>query len=183
MRPFEGFRNFDQLPSALLRTEIDCRADRDGSHVPRLVDRSEQHLVVRVRVGQQLVVVQLDDERYLMRVFAGHCAEVAERRSYGVAAPFDCQFDDVFRVEIDRVRSERRAGRVFDVLIDRQDRHVARAGQPAVAEQRLQAAQRADVAVGRNPCPVDRVRRRDVDQRLVDRPANVIQVILGFVSQ
>ena len=85
--------------------------------------------------------------------------EHAERRGDGVAAAFDRQLHDVLGVEVGRVRRERRAGRVLDALIDRQDRDVAGAAEPAGVEQRLQAAA-ARAATGRTARRCDR-RSRD----------------------
>ena len=88
--------------------------------------------------------------------------EHAERRGHGVAAALDRQLHDVLGVEVGRVRRERRAGRVLDALIDRQDRHVAGAAQPAGVEQRLQAAQHARRAVRQREDAVDEVGTRQV---------------------
>ena len=88
--------------------------------------------------------------------------EHAERRGHGVASAFDRQLHDVLGVEVDRVRRERRAGGVLDALIDRQDRHVAGAGQPAVVEERLQAAHHPGRPVGQRDDPVHEVGPRKV---------------------
>ena len=85
--------------------------------------------------------------------------EHAERRGHGVAAALDRELHDVLGVEVGRVRRERRARRVLDALVDRQDRHVAGAAQAAGVEERLQAAQHARRAV-RTPRRCDR-RSRD----------------------
>ena len=92
---------------------------------------AEHDLVELVRVGQELVVVDLDDERNVVRVLARHRAEHAEGRRDGVAAALDGELDDVLRVEVGRVRRERRAGGVLDALVDRQNRQIAGVGQPA----------------------------------------------------
>ena len=44
----------------------------------------------------------------------------------------DRELHDVLGIEVRRVRRERRAGRVLDPLVDRQNRHVAGAGEAAV---------------------------------------------------
>ena len=62
-----------------------------------------------------------------------------------VAAALDRQLHDVLGIEVLRVGRERRAGGMLDALVDRQDRDVAGAAEPAVIEQRLQA--------GRAPAP------------------------------
>ena len=122
----------------------------------------EINLVEPVGVGEQFVVIQLHKERDFVRVFAGHRAEHAQRGGDGVATAFHRELHDVFGVEIVRVFCKTRAGGMFDALVHRQDGHVTRAGQPAVAEQRLQAAQRlADCGRTtrkcgpRNPVPAD----------------------------
>ena len=76
-------------------------------------------------------------------------------RGDGVAAALDRELDDVLGIEVARVRGERRAGRVLDALVDRQDRDVAGAGQPAVVEERLQVAQDPS-ATGRSRPPSGR---------------------------
>jgi hypothetical protein len=73
-------------------------------------------------------MVDLYDERDLVRVFASYSPQHAIGRCNGVAAAFDREFDYVFRVEVLRVGGERGSGRVLDTLIDRQDRKVARSG-------------------------------------------------------
>ena len=60
----------------------------------------EIDLVELVRVSQQLVVVQLHEERNLVGVLAGHRAEHAQRGGDGVAAAFDRQLHDVLGIEI-----------------------------------------------------------------------------------
>ena len=62
-----------------------------------------------------------------------------------------------------RVRRERRRGRVLDALVDREDRHVAGAAEPAVVEQRLQVAQDLRRAVGAGEDAIDEVRAREVE--------------------
>ena len=95
-------------------------------------------------------MIELEDERNLVRVLARDRAEHAERRGHGVAAAFDGELHDVLGIEVGRVRRERRAGGVLDALIDRQDRHVAGAAEPAGVEQLLQRC-RARAATGRWP--------------------------------
>ena len=79
-------------------------------------------------------MVDLDDERNLVGVLPAHEAEYPVRRRHGVAATLDGEFDDVLRVEVRRIRRERRCSGVLDALIDRQDRHVTRAAQPSGVE-------------------------------------------------
>src|SRR5690606_5752051 len=122
------------------RAEVDGRADGDGAHVPSLLDGAPGDLLGLVGVGQELVVVELYDERNAVRVLAGHRAEHAEGAGDGVATAFDRQLHDVLRIEVQRVLREGRAGGVLDALVHGQDRQVSRLRQTAVVEQRLQAA-------------------------------------------
>ena len=108
-----------------VRPEVDRRADGDAPHVTRLLDLREHDLVELVRVGQELVVVDLEEERDLVRVLPRDGAEDAERRGDGVAAPLDRGLHDPLRVEADGVLREAGAGRVLDPLVDREDREVA----------------------------------------------------------
>ena len=117
------------------------RADGCRAHVPRLLYRPEHDLVVLVGIRQQFIVVDLHDERNPVRIFTRHRPQHTERRGYRVAAAFDGEFDDLGRVEIIRVLGERRARRVLDALVYRQNGQVARARQPPVVEHLLQAAQ------------------------------------------
>ena len=103
-------------------------------------------------------------------------AEHAERRRHGVAAALDRQLHDVLGVEVRRVRRERRAGRVLDALIDRQDRHVAGARQPAVC--RTATAGCASTRGGRSELredAVDEIGARQVQRLLRDRLALVLE--------
>ena len=72
---------------------------------------------------------------------------------------------------------------MFDALIDRKDRKVARPGEPAVSEQGLQATERTHVAVRPDPKPVDRIGRGRMDQAFADLPADMIEVERGLASQ
>ena len=129
------------LAGALLRAEVDRRADADRAEVDGLADGGEGHLVAPVRVGEQLVVVELDDERDLVGIATGDDAEDAERRGEGAAVGCERQLGEVLRVEVRRVLREARRGRMLDALVDGQDREVAGAAEAAVVEHLLQVAQ------------------------------------------
>ena len=180
---FEGGRDLRELTAAFGRSEIDRGAHGDGTHFPRLFDRTEQYLIVTVGVGQQFVVVDFYDERNLVGIAAGDGSQHAQRRGYAVAAAFDRQPDDIFGIEVDRIGGERRAGGVFDALVDGQDRNVARAAQPAVSQQTLQAVQRRDIAVGGCPYLLDGMRGGKVQRTLVDGFAGVGEQVFGLVAQ
>ena len=106
----KAFADFGNLSRRFVRAKIDCGADRDRAHVVRLLHRAKHHLIKLVRQRQQLVVIDLYDEGNLVRILARDRAQHAKSRSNGVAAAFDRQLDDVFRIEILRVGSERSAG-------------------------------------------------------------------------
>ena len=108
VRFLEGLRHFLELPGAVVGSEVDRRADTRCAEVERLASGAEHHLVGLVGVGQELVVVDLDDERDAVGVLAADSAEHAEGGRDGVAATLDRQLDDVGRIEVQRVRGERR---------------------------------------------------------------------------
>ena len=107
-------------------------------------------------------MVDLHDERDLVRVLArAPTPSTPKRRGDGVAAALDRELDDVLGVEVVGVRRERRAGRVLDALVDRQDRDVAGArpagrGRASTGE----VAQHLRRAVGPATRPVDEVGAR-----------------------
>ncbi len=132
-----------------------------------------------VRVGEQLVVVDLADEGNLVRVLPRDRAEDAERRGHRVAVALDRQLDDLGPVEVDGVGGKRRAGGVLDALVDRQDREVAGARQAAVVEERLQAAEDPGRPVAILPDPIDEVRPRQVQLLFRDGLGLVFEKALG----
>jgi hypothetical protein len=85
--------------------------------------------------------MHLDDERDPVGVPARHRAEHTERGRNRVASALDGQFDDVGRIEVQRVGSERGRCRMLDALIDRKDRQVAGVGQATVTVDLAKAAQ------------------------------------------
>ena len=151
MREREGVGDLYELAARLVGAEVDGRADGRRAEVVRLLDRAEEYLVELVRVGQKLVVIDLDDEGNPVRVLARDRAEDAEGRGDGVAAALDGEFDDVFGVEVERVGRERSAGRVFDALVYGEYGEVAGARESAVVEERLQRAKDLRAAVGADP--------------------------------
>ena len=87
-----------------------ARAYRRRAHVPSLLDLGEINLVEFVGASHQFVVIQLHQKRNLVRVFPRHHAEHAERGGDGVAAAFEGELHDIFRIKIIRVRREAGAG-------------------------------------------------------------------------
>ena len=150
VRVREGLGDLLDLPVALVRPEVDGRADADAAHVPGLVDVGEEALVELVRVGQQLVVVQLEDEGDLVRVLAGDRAEHAVGGGHAVAAALDGEFDDVRGVEAVGIGAEGGAARVLHALVHGQQRQVAGAAEAAVTVQPGQI-DAAPGSTGRSP--------------------------------
>ena len=69
---FEGPTDFLYLSARLLRTEVNRCPHGNRAQLEGLVNAGKQGLVVDVRVCQQCVVVELDQERDLVRVLAAH---------------------------------------------------------------------------------------------------------------
>src|SRR5258708_26043945 len=67
----EGGGDLLELPVRLRGPEVNSGAHGHGAHVPGLLDRAEQDLVIVVGVGHELVVVELADEWDAVRVPAG----------------------------------------------------------------------------------------------------------------
>ena len=136
-----------------------------------------------VRIGEQLVVVELADERNAVCVPASDGPEHAEGRGDRIAAALHRELDDLRAIEVDGVGSEGGAGGVLDALVDWQDGKVAGARQSPVGEDRFQAAQHARRAVAVLPDPVDEVRPGQMQLLFRNRVALVLEQILGLRAQ
>ena len=110
-------------------------------------------------------------------------AQDAEGGGDGVAAALDRQLDDVLGVEVGGVLGEAGAGGVLDALVDRQDRQVAGAGQPAGAEQPLEVAEHPGVAVAGGEDAVDEVGAGQVQRLLGDGLAHVLEQAVGLGAE
>ena len=166
--PVERLRDLDDLPIRILGAEVDRRTDRRGAELPGLVDGAEHDLAEVVRIGQQLVVVQLHDEGDPVGVLPAHAPQHPEGGRHRVASALDREFDDLLAVEVDRVLREARAGGVFDALVDRKDRHVPGAAEPTVVVDRLDVPHHLRVPIARRPDPVDEVGAGQVQEVLGD---------------
>ena len=102
-----------------------------------------------------------------MGVFPGNRAEHAECGGDGVAAAFDGKLDDIFRVEVDRLRREARAGGMLDALVHRKDRHVPGACEATVILDRVEIAQDGRCSIAERDHPIDKIRTREMQERLV----------------
>lgn len=126
VRAMKGLAHLDDLPSALLASKINGRADGDRSHVPGLVNMREHDLIELVRICEQLVVIELHDKRNLGRELFRARTQNTQSRSHRIASALDRQTDDVDRIEIDRIPGKARAGAVLHALIHRQNAQVSR---------------------------------------------------------
>ena len=163
MRHLERLRRLLQLAHPPVRSEVDRCPHRNRPQLPRLLHAREHDLVVAVGVGQQLVVVQLDQKRDPVRVPARHRPQHAQRGRDRVATALQRQLDDVARIEVHRIRRERGPRRVLDPLVDRQDGHVAGAGEPPVPQDLLHASQHLGVAIRTRDDPVHEVGAGEVE--------------------
>src|SRR5690606_8782761 len=89
----------------------------------------------------------------------------------------------LLRVEVVEVGRERGATRVFDTLVDRQDRQVAGTRQAPVREQRLQAAQHTGGAVGGAVEAVDPVGAGQMQPLLGDTSSPVAEKAVTVVAK
>ena len=70
-------------------------------------------------MGEEFVVVDLNDEGDLVGVFARDGTQNSEGGGHGVATAFDREFNNVFRIKIGGVFSKAGAGGMLDALINR----------------------------------------------------------------
>ena len=152
-----------ELPLRFRRPEVDRRADRLRAHVERLLDAGKPDLVVGVRIRQELVVVELQHERNLVRVLARHRSEHAERRGHGVAAALDARASRCFR-DRSRPGSARTTRRPNARCPDRpagSTRSRCRPSRPVLSIC-CSAPSTRGVAVRRRVQPIDEIRARQV---------------------
>ena len=102
-------------------------------------------------------MVDLHYERDLVGIPAGAGSQHSERGGHGIALALDRQFDDVGCIEVDGIGGEASAGGMFDSLVDREDRQIAGASKPAVAEHCLQIAKDYRRPVAVHPYAVDKI--------------------------
>ena len=117
-----------------------------------------------VRVGEQLVVVDLNEKRNLVRILARHGAKDTKCGCHGIATSFDGELDDILRIKIGRILGEARSRGMLDALIHRKNGEIASACQAAGVIHPIQVVQDALVAVGRSKDPVHPVRTGQVQQ-------------------
>ena len=109
-------------------------------------------------------MVDFDDEGDFVRVFARHGAQHAESRGDGIATALDGESDDVFRIEIQRIRSERSPCRVFDPLIYRQNGYISGIGQSSLHQQSPHIIQGREIPVAIHPNLFNNIRPWSVEK-------------------
>src|SRR5260370_24488317 len=120
-------------------------------------------------------MIYFDDERNLVGILSRDAAEHPERRSHPIASAVDRQLHNVAGIEILWVRRKGSARRMLNTLVDRQDRNVSGAGQPAVIQQRLQLPQDRRRPIGLRANSVDKIRPRQMKLALRNRLGLVIE--------
>ncbi len=158
MRALKRGRNFFNLAARLFGAEINRRPDRHRAHIEGLFDARIQRLVVLRRVAQGFVMVNLHQERNAVRVAARHRRQHAVGGGHAVAARFNRQLDNVFRVEIHRVRGKRRARRMLDALVHRQNGEISGAGEASGIIKGLHISQHRGWTVVINHHAIDIIR-------------------------
>ena len=108
-----------------------------------------------------------------MCVLARNRAEHTQGRSNGVAAALDRELNNVGRIEVVGILSERRACRMLNALIDRQDREVAGATEAPSVVHRLQVAEYRHGAVRIAHHALDEVGAGKMQAILIDRRAGM----------
>ena len=137
----KGFADFLNLTRRLRRSKVDSCANGNSTQIPGLLNRAIHDLIVCFRVAKKLIVVELNDEWNFVCVLARHHAKDAKCRCDRIAAAGDSQIDNVFRIEIDRIRREGSGGGVLNALVNWQDRKVSRVCQTPCAIELLKATQ------------------------------------------
>jgi hypothetical protein len=70
VRQRKGFRDLDDFPRGILGAKVNGGSDGSGPHVVSVFDRPEENFLMLVRIGEQFVVVDLDQEGNLVSVLA-----------------------------------------------------------------------------------------------------------------
>jgi hypothetical protein len=128
-------------------------------------------------------MVDLNDKRDFVRVLSAHDAQHAICGCHAIAAAFDRQLDDVFRIEIDRVGGEGGSAAVFDALVYREDRAVAASSEPAVIQQPLEILQYIIATVTIDPHGINMVRGRQCKGGFVDCFTRMTKEVFRFIAQ
>ncbi len=133
---------------------IDREADGAGAEPQGVRHRAGDRLLGIVLVGQEVVVVELEDQGDAPRIVPRPRLQEAERRRVGVAPRRQGQLEMVQRVVGWRIRAEAPGGAVLETLVHRQDQHLAGAAELSVLQHPGE--------VGERPGAVGPVPRQDL---------------------
>src|ERR1700733_3244572 len=125
MSMLERTAHFLDLPMALFRSEVDSSPHSNSPHLIRLFDTGKKDLVIAIRVREKFVVVEFHHKRDLMRIFAGDDSQNASCRRNSIASSLYGEFYNIFRIEIDGIGGKGSSSRVFNSLIDGENREIA----------------------------------------------------------
>ncbi len=179
----KGFGHFDDLAVAFFRAEVDGGTHRSGTHVVGLLDGTKHDLIELVRIGHELVVVDLDHKRNLVGVLAGHTAQNTESGGHRVTAALDGELDDVFGIKVVRVLREGGSAAVFDALVHRQDADVAASGEASGIEDPVQVVENPLVSIRLRINAVNEIPTGQVEAILRDRFTFMGEQVLGLVAK
>ena len=97
-----------------------------------------------------------------MRIPTRYRGQYAIGGRYAVTTGFDSQFDDIFRIKVERVGGKRGARRVFHALVYRQDGKVSGSGQAPRIVQGLHITQHRRRTIVIHHDPVNVIRPRQI---------------------
>ena len=179
----EGLGDFYDLAVGVIRAKVDRGSNGRRAHVRGCLHFAEQDFLKGVRVGEEFVVVDLNDKGNLVRVFARDGTQNAKGRSDSVATAFDREFDDIFRIKIGRVFCEAGARGVLDALIYGEDGNISGAGKAAGIVDPLEIIQNAlvPVCVGENA--IHKIRARQMEHVFGDGLGCVVEEVVGLVAE
>src|SRR5262249_13609792 len=112
------------------RSRIDGETYAGAAEPQRVSDAASECLVRIFLVVQQVMIVDLENERYLAGVIACPGLQKSERCCISVAACFDCKLEVVTRIIGRRVRCKAAGGAMLEPLIDWKDDQLACAREP-----------------------------------------------------
>src|SRR4051812_23939977 len=113
---FKNLRDLYYLPTGIFRTEINGSSYSRSSQIPGIPDSAEEDLLVFCWIGKKLVMIDLNQKRYLMRIFPGDDCKIAYCSCDSIASAFYSQLNNVLRIKIHRVRSEGCTGCMLNIL-------------------------------------------------------------------
>jgi hypothetical protein len=105
-----------------------------------LLNTSKHYLVILIRVGEQFVVVDFQNERDAVGILTRNHPQDTQCSGNGIAAAFEGEFDDVFWVEVSWVGGKGGTSGVFYPLVYWQDGEITRVGKASSRVQLLEAA-------------------------------------------